>query len=82
MERMFLYSRKSAVIHDSYRCKEEHKSKYGKALPFPTQRDGGMWTGCGPQRVDQVAKQVEDGRVRWKCPPKCRPPQHKDWTNC
>ena len=79
---MFLYSRKSAVIHDSYRCKEEHKSKYGKALPFPTQRDGGMWTGCGPQRVDQGAKQVEDGRVRWKCPPKCRPPQHKDWTNC
>ena len=82
MERMFLYSRKSAVIHDSYRCKEEHKSKYGKALPFPTQRDGGTWTGCGPSRVGQGAKQVEDGRGRWKCPPKCRPPQHKDWTNC
>ena len=74
----YYYYRKSAVIHDSYRCKAAHKSKYGEVLPFPTRRDGGMWTGCGPHRVGQVAKQSRRG----SCPWKCRPPQHKDWTNC
>ena len=78
MENVNYYYRKSAVIHDSYRCKAAHKSKYGEVLPFPTQRDGGMWTGCGPHRVGQVAKQSRRG----SCPRKCRPPQHKDWTNC
>jgi len=48
--------RDNAYIHDSYHCKLRDQAMFGKVHPYPTQRDGGYWIGCGPARANRIDK--------------------------
>ena len=50
------HGRHSALIHDSYRCLPRSRGRFGSVVPFPTQREGGKWTGSGPHRQGRVER--------------------------
>jgi len=64
------WAKKITFAHDSYTCR-----KFSYTHPFPTQR----LTGIGNYVGSVISL---NATVRNKCPYKCRPKEHKDWSYC
>ncbi|XP_018013202.1 uncharacterized protein LOC108670253 [Hyalella azteca] len=62
-----------SVQHSSYQCR-----LLGKALPFPTQRQDGIFVGNAMYKSQY--RNVTS--IMPRCPVACRPPEHQDWLYC
>ncbi len=65
-----------SVVHDCFHCEKEKLCPPGVCRPFPTRRNGTLYTGWG------ATKNKPTDTLVLKCPVACRPQSHKDWDYC
>ena len=69
-------AKSDAVVNDAYFCSSKHFCPAGVCRPFPTKRDGLLYTGWGAAKNSRNQTGIKE------CPEKCRPEEHRDWLMC
>ena len=70
---IYKYTKKNAIVHDSYSCKRFEDSE-----PFPSKRhDSFCYISCR-----DCCQDIYPNQTNHKCPIDCRPKEHLDWEFC